>query len=116
MLAVVMDEQKRTRSEWIRDGIARAIKLARDRDARTCVVPDFTEDLLRQPRWITGEQRHETCGPIARAMLEGILAGGTTMDDVRIWVWRSGNEDVFIAELERMAIGTDLAIKSPSVA
>jgi hypothetical protein len=96
-LAVVMDDAKRTSPEWIRDAVATALRAAREKDARSAIVADFTEDLLRQPNWITAEQRRETCGPIARAILDGIVAGGGTLDEVRIWVWRGGNEDIYAA-------------------
>lgn len=66
VLAVVMDEQKRTRSEWIRDGIARAIKLARDRSAWAGVSRDTVAAYPRAP--VRGRLRAPRCAraPIAR--------------------------------------------------
>lgn len=101
-LAVVMDEQKRTKPEWIRDAVRRAMQLACEQDAQTCLVPDMTQDLLRQPQTITEEQRRATCEPIARATIEGILAAGDSMEVVKIWVWRKGVEDIYLRELERL--------------
>jgi hypothetical protein len=101
-LAVVMDEQKRTSPEWISTAIAKALVLCRQKDVQVCILPDMTEDLLRQPKWITDEQRRETCRPIARAMIDGILRQDDVMDVVRVWVWRKGNEDIFVEELDRV--------------
>jgi hypothetical protein len=100
-LTVVMDEQKRTSPEWISSAIAKALVLCRQKDVQVCILPDMTEDLLRQPQWITEDQRRETCRPIARAMVEGIIRDVDVMDVVRIWVWRKGNEDIFVEELDR---------------
>ena len=101
-LAVVMDDAKRTSPGWISDAVARAIRLCRAKGASVIILPDFTEDLLRQPQTITDEQRHETCGPIARAMLLGVLAEEDTMETVRIWVWRKEYAGVYLEEINRL--------------
>lgn len=101
-LAVVMDDQKRTSPEWIRQSIATALVRLREEDAHTVLLPDMTEDLLQQPKTITDEQRLSTCRPIARAMVDGILASDTDYDTIKIWVWR-GNRDVWVEELTRLA-------------
>lgn len=101
-LAVVMDDKKQTSPDWIATGLTRALNLAAGRDARTVIVPDFTEDLLRQPTTITDEQRRQTAAPIARAMLDGILAGSAGFETVKIWVWRTVNEDIFVREMESL--------------
>ena len=108
-LAVVMDEYKRTTPEWISSAIARSLVEARQKDATSCLLPDFTEDLLRQPAQITQEQRRATCKPIAHAMIDGILASGGAMEVVRIWVWRAGMEDIFREELAALAAGSRMA-------
>ncbi len=109
-LAVVTDESKRTSEEWIAQGVNSAIQEARSQGARTCVVPDFTDDLLRQPKDITDAQRRETCGPIARAIVNGILASGDTMEEVRIWVWRKVDEDIYAEEMDRLATSEDISV------
>jgi O-acetyl-ADP-ribose deacetylase (regulator of RNase III) len=101
-LAVVMDAQKRTSPEWIASAIRRAMERTQEKGADTCLLPDMTEDLLRQPQWITDEKRRETCRPIARAMLDGALASRGVMEVVRIWVWRAVNADVWMQELDRL--------------
>jgi hypothetical protein len=101
-LAVVMDNFKRTTPQWITEGILEAMRKAREKGATTCLLPDMTEDLLQQPRWITDEQRRTTCAPIARAMMDAVLNSGETMDVIKIWVWRKVNEDIFLKEMERL--------------
>lgn len=102
VLAVVMDDKKRTSPDWITEAVARAIELAREEGAQSIVIPDFTEDLLRQPQWVNDQQRRDTCAPIARAILQGVLAAREDMETVRIWVWRKGNEDIYVQELNRL--------------
>lgn len=101
-LAVVMDNMKRTTPEWIAEGVRRAIILCNEAGARTVIIPDMTEDLLRQPAEISDAQRRETCGPIARAMIQGILDSGETMETIKIWVWLKANEGIFVEEMNRV--------------
>lgn len=101
-LAVVMDSNKIPTAAWISDGVARAIQESRALGAGTILLPDFTEDLLRQPQTIMDEQRRESCRPIARAMLEGVMQAGDTMETVRVWVWHKGYEDVYSEEMDRI--------------
>jgi hypothetical protein len=102
-LAVVMDNNKIPTPAWISDAVSRAIREARQMGAGTILLPDFTEDLLRQPQTITDEQRRESCRPIARAMLEGVIQSGDTMETIRVWVWRKGYEDIYAEEMARIA-------------
>ena len=101
-LAVVMDGQKRTSPEWIREGLASALVRLREAGAHTVLLPDMTEDLLQQPKSISDEQRKSTCRPVARAMVDGILASDTDYDTIRIWAWR-GNRDIWLEELNALA-------------
>jgi hypothetical protein len=101
-LVVVMDDKKVPSTRWITDGVARAITESRAAGANNIILPDFTEDLLRQPQTITEQQRRDSCGPIARAMLAGVIQAGDTMETVRIWVWRKGNEDIYAEEMARL--------------
>lgn len=102
-LAVVMDDTKRVSTGNIAAGIAKAACLARDHGAKTLALPDMTEDLLRQPRWVTDEQRRETCRAIASAMIEGIARQNGAVPTVRIWVWQSATQSVWIEEFDRVA-------------
>lgn len=101
-LTVVMDDKKLPRSEWITDGVARAITESRALGAGTIILPDFTEDLLRQPETISDQLRRDSCRPIARAMLAGVIQAGDTMETIRIWVWRKGNEDIYAEEMAHL--------------
>jgi O-acetyl-ADP-ribose deacetylase (regulator of RNase III) len=101
-LAVVMDDQKRTSPEWIREGVATALRKLREHDAHTVLIPDMTEDLLQQPKTITDEQRLATCRPVARAVVDGILESDTDYDTIKIWIWK-GNRAVWEEELARLA-------------
>lgn len=102
ILAVVMDDKKLTKPDWISNAITHGILQAQEHDVRTIIVPDMTEDLLRQPKEITDADRNKTCGPIARATLDGILNAPDAMETVKIWVWRSVNLPIFVAEMERL--------------
>jgi hypothetical protein len=101
-LAVVMDDQKIAPADWIARGVINAIIELRDRGADVIILPDFTEDLLRQPQTITPEQRQETCRPVARAMMDGVVAASDNMQTVRIWVWRKEYADIYAAEMDRL--------------
>jgi len=114
-LAVVMDEQKRTKPEWITAAVSRAMRLARRKEAESCLLPDMTEDLLRQPQSITEAERRATCEPIARAMIAGVLAAADTMELVKIWVWRPGVEDIFLRELERVEQNGGIEAPQPNL-
>jgi hypothetical protein len=114
-IAVVMDDQKRTTPEWIRNGVRNALVMLRARDADTVLVPDMTEDLLRQPKWISDEQRRETCRPIARAIMEGVLEGSEDINVVKIWAWR-GNKDIWIEEMDRIAGHAEAGHAAPATA
>ena len=101
-LAVVMDDQKRTKPEWIASAIKRAMEVARERDADTCIIADMTNDLLQQPSWPTDEDRRNACLPIARATLDGIIQSNGAMENVVIWVWQKGVEEIYLEELNRL--------------
>jgi O-acetyl-ADP-ribose deacetylase (regulator of RNase III) len=100
-LAVVMDDQKRTSSEWIAGAVRRSLELAGERGASTCVIPDMTEDLLRRPPTVTDEQRRETARPIAAAIVKGIADAAGAVATVRLWMWREDLADVYRQELAR---------------
>src|SRR5258708_19066262 len=102
ILAVVMDDSRRTSPEWIANSITRGILQAQEHDVRTIIVPYMTEALLRKPQNITSKARNETCEPIASAMMEGILNAPNAMETVKIWVWRTVNLPIFVAEMESL--------------
>jgi hypothetical protein len=101
--AVVMDSSKRTNPSIITTAVANAIRAAGSVGAGTVVVPDLSMDLLQQPRWITEAQRRETCAPIAKAVVQGIVEADGAIDTVRLWIWLPGVEDLYLRELEAVA-------------
>ena len=101
-LAVIFDESKRTSQALISQAMANAMRLLRDKGAKSVVVPDFTENLLTQPNWITEEQRRETAAITARLIVEAIVSAGSNVKMVKIWVWDPANTDFFIEELDRL--------------
>jgi len=101
-LAVVMDEHKRATEDYLRAAVADAIAKARREAGDSILIPDFTEDLLSQPRWISDEQRRATCMAVAEAVLQAVRASSALAADVMIWVWRPGVEDIWAAELDRL--------------
>lgn len=115
-LAVVMDEYKRTTPEWMVRAITRAMELANEKGAETCILPDMTEDLLRQPQSISEEERRKTCEGVASALVNAAANASDYVELVRIWVWRKGVEDIYIRELERLQKGMQQPIDRPSAA
>jgi len=115
-LAVVMDDQKRSRPEWVRAAVCEAIRAARAEGASTFILPDFTEDLLRQPRTITEEQRLATARPTARALVEAATESLIPGDRVVLWIWRRGTETIYAEELDRVAREVEVSGGSPAPA
>lgn len=101
-LAVIFDQVKRTNQQLITSAIGNAIRQLRDRGATSVVIPDMTENLLAQPNWITAEQRRQTAAITARLMIEAILASGSNIKNVKIWVWDTANTEFFLHELEQL--------------
>jgi hypothetical protein len=99
---VIFDESKRTSQALISKSMTNAMVQLRDRGAKSVVVPDMTENLLTQPNWITEEQRRETGAITARLMIEAILAAGSNVKMVKIWVWDPDNAQFFIDELDQI--------------
>lgn len=103
LAAVVMDDAKRVDAEWVSAAVANALRKAAASGMESVIVPDPTEDLLRQPNWITPQQRISSCQPIARAVLDGILEGGAGLDAVHLWVWQPVYGEVYLKELDHAA-------------
>ena len=101
-LAVVMDENKRVTGDWIAASVERALRLAGEHGAQTVVIPDMTEDLIRHPSTITPEQRRQTADVVAPAIVRGVLNAGDVVDEVKIWVWKPENREVYAREFESL--------------
>lgn len=101
-LAVIFDESKRTSQALISQAMSNAMRLLKDKGAKSVVVPDMTENLLTQPNWITEEQRRETAAITAHLMVEAILTAGSNIKMVKIWVWDPANAEFFINEMDQI--------------
>lgn len=101
-LAVIFDEVKRTSPQLIGQAVRRALQLLQERDVKSVVFPDMTENLLAHPTWITQEQRQATAEITARAMIAAIAAAKGTVKTIKIWVWDPNNAPYFRKELERL--------------
>lgn len=112
ILAVVMDDQKRTSHDWIVQGIVNGLEQARLKEADTCFIPDMTDDLIQQPKSITPEQRRQTCEPVARAITDGILAGRGKVQVIRIWLRTAGTEDIWLKEMKRLEVEANAPAKA----
>ena len=104
-LTVIFDENKRTSAALISESLAAAMRKLREKGARSVVVPDYTENLLTQPNWITTEQRQQTAAITSRLLVDAILTAGSNVKTVRIWVWDPANAPYYIAELDRLKNG-----------
>ncbi len=102
VLAVVKDDSNRVSADTITAAFTKALELAALDGLTSIVVPDPTDDLLRQPNWITAEQRRATCAPIAQAVVHAVRKSAHQFDSITIWVWKSGNEDLYQEALEAM--------------
>ncbi len=101
-LTVIFDESKRTSAAFISESLAAAMRKLREKGARSVVVPDYTENLLTQPNWITTEQRQQTAAITSRLLVDAILTAGSNVKTVRIWVWDPANASYYVAELDRL--------------
>lgn len=97
--AVVMDETKRYTAEWIEKAVQNALRLAAERHAHSCLIADMTDDLLRQPQWLSMEERKAICKPIAKAILQGVRNAGVAPEELAVWVWRSDYKDIWLEAL-----------------
>ncbi len=104
-LAVIFDSYKRTTPALITSAYVRAIQLVRSRGATTCIIPDITENLLRQPRDISSEKRRQTAMIAARAIFEAIMATRGSMRIVKVWVWDQRNAELFLETMKLLEGG-----------
>ncbi len=102
IVAVVMDETKRYTAEWIEKSVQSALRLAAERHAHSCLVADMTDDLMRQPQWLSLEERKAICKPVAMAILQGVRKAATSPEEVAIWVWRSDYKDIWMEALSSL--------------
>ena len=85
-LAVVMDERKQYSGEAIRDSLRRAVALASDRSISSLTLPDWTPDLMRQPRVANLAHRVSTAKLVAPMVAEAAVSLAGQVHCVRFWV------------------------------
>lgn len=111
-LAVVMDRRKQFTREAIQDGIRRAVALASERSITSVTIPDWTPDLMRQPRVSGPAQRVATAESVAPALCDAALALAGQVHCVRLWVRHPE-----LVELYRGALASTVAtLPQPSKA
>ncbi|MBM3492770.1 MAG: hypothetical protein FJX72_00385 [Armatimonadetes bacterium] len=87
-LAVVMDTQRRYTAQWIGAAVRRAVAVAvaAGRPVTSVTIPDWTPDLMRQPRE-AGQARHSAASAqIAPILVEAALGLVGEVHVVRLWV------------------------------
>ena len=102
-LAVIFDSQKRPSAEYISKSIISAIRMLREKGAKSVVVADMTENLLAQPSWITKESRAKTAELTARIIVEAISVSGGNAKTIKIWCTEPENVPFYVTELKRLA-------------
>jgi hypothetical protein len=84
--AIVMDGQKRFAAAWIKAAVQRAVAVAADRPVTSVTIPDWTPDLMRQPRRIDAVARRSSADVVAPMVVEAALALVGNVHVVRIWI------------------------------
>lgn len=95
-LAVVMNPSKLYAAEWIRDALMRSVALAAELPASSVTIPDWTPDLMRQPRGVSEQVRRAETTRIADSLTSSALALSGRVPVVRLWV-----RDPLAAEIYR---------------
>jgi hypothetical protein len=109
-LAVVMDRQKRYAPEWIRAALRRAVAVAADQRVTSIIIPDWTRDLVRQPRTPDAALLHQTCEAIAPIIAEAALTLAGDTHRVIFWV-----QEPSLAGIYRQALSEVSMNPQPSV-
>lgn len=104
-LAVVLDRRKQYSPDAIRDGIRRAVALAAERSISSVTIPDWSPDLMRQPRAQNMALRLSTAAEVAPMLVDAAMALAGQVHCVRIWV-----QHPEIAEVYRSAIAAHAAV------
>lgn len=85
-LAVVMDDQKRWSVEWAVEAVRQAVALARQHGLAEVLLPDWTPDLMRQPRVANEPFRRHEAERIAPVLVEAVRSLLGEVPVVRLWV------------------------------
>ena len=101
-LAVIFDKQKRTSAGIIRKAVRNAIGKCYELGARTVLLPDFSENLISQPNWISSQKKLDSITTYAAILMESVRDCKDTVKAIRIWVWDPDALPVYIAEMQRL--------------
>lgn len=94
-LAVVMDERKRYSAEWAIAAVRRAIEASRVDGVASVLIPDWTPDLMRQPRRQDAEFRRHEAEQIAPLVRDVALSLLGEVPVIRVWVPDPALADVY---------------------
>lgn len=100
-VAVVMDDRKRFDQKWAVASVRRAVELLPDNTPRSVMFPDWTADLMRQPRTQDNTLRLEAARCVAPLVVEAALAVANQVALVRLWIADADVAEVYRSELVR---------------
>ncbi len=101
-LAVIFDEKKRTNPGIIKQAVRKAAELIFQYGGNSLILPDFTDNVIQQPNWITDETRREAAESTAAIMMEAVQACKGTVKTIKIWVWDKNSVPIFTREMKRL--------------
>jgi hypothetical protein len=96
-----MDDQRLFAEEWIGSAVRRAVSLGTTRPIGAVLMPDWTADLMRQPRNADADHRRASAGRVAPALVAAALALAGQTPVVALWVPDPAIGEVYRAELTR---------------
>jgi len=100
-LAVVMDSQKRYDAGWIRAAVRRSVELAGTGKVRSVMIPDWTDDLVRQPRKVDADLRRRTASFVAATLMDAVRDLDGQVHVVRFWVRDPALVDAYRAQMDQ---------------
>lgn len=104
-LAVIFDETKRTSPGIIRQAIRSAAQQVYERGATSIILPDFSENIMPQPNWITSQKKRQVTQAVAAMMMEAVRACKGTVKTIKLWVWEIDSLDFYLREMKRLEAG-----------
>jgi O-acetyl-ADP-ribose deacetylase (regulator of RNase III) len=114
VLAVVTDSAKVASQEGIAAAIRNALEACVVAGAASVIVPDFTDDLLQQPKTISDEEWQKTAATVAKATVNALLTAPEGLTEIAIWVWKPESAGAFRAEFARLGQAPAEAAPAPA--
>lgn len=103
-LIVAMDDRKRYAPEWILSAVRDSVERTRATSVASVLIPDWTDDLCRQPRRQDASYRVKVAADIAPVVVDAAVALLGEVPVVRIWVRDAALAPVYRSELERRLV------------